>query len=105
HVLALHDCTALVPIGLVDMLRKSIALAAELGLPARDIEVTLVSATHEHTIALAGGVRVRCDAVLSEVTASDLVLVPAVDPDIASHLECNGDVPPWLAGLHRGGAD
>jgi transcriptional regulator GlxA family with amidase domain len=103
--LALHDCTALVPVGLVDMLRKAITLAAEMSVPARDIELTLVSATREREITLAGGVRLVCDAVLHEVTASDLVLVPALDPDIVIHLELNRDVPPWLRGLHDAGAD
>lgn len=28
HVLALRDCTAFVPVGLVDLLRKSAAMAA-----------------------------------------------------------------------------
>jgi hypothetical protein len=58
HVLAPRDCTAFVPIGLMDMLRKSIELAARL-------DATLVSATAERTVALAGGMRLECDAVLS----------------------------------------
>lgn len=103
HVLALHDCTALVPVGLMDMLRKSIELAGSDAV--RDVTVTLVSATRQRMITLAGGVRLECDAVLHDVTASDLVLVPAVDPDIASHLELNRDVPLWLRQLHQTGAD
>lgn len=102
HILALHDCTALVPVGLVDMLRKSVELA---GPGARELTVTLVSATRQRTITLAGGVRLECDAVLSEVTESDLVIVPALDPDVVEHLELNRAVAPWLRGLHEGGAD
>jgi transcriptional regulator GlxA family with amidase domain len=105
HVLALRDCTALVPIGLMDMLRKSIELAAQLPEPAPSLDVTLVSATTERTVALAGGVRLVCDATLDDVAASDLVLVPAVDPDIGTHLELNAAVVPWLREVYTAGAD
>jgi transcriptional regulator GlxA family with amidase domain len=102
HVLALPDCTALVPIGMVDMLRKSIELA---GPDARDLTISLVSATKQKTVTLAGGVRLRCDTTLHDVTASDLVIVPALDPDVVEHLELNRNVPPWLRSMHDGGAD
>lgn len=105
HVLALRDCTALVPIGLVDMLRKSADLAADMSNSAHGLDITLVSATRERTIALAGGLRLECDAVLDEVTGSDLVLVPALDPDIRAHLELNAPVVPWLRDIHEAGAD
>jgi transcriptional regulator GlxA family with amidase domain len=101
HVLALRDCTALVPVGLMDMLRKSIELSA----PDRTLAVSLVSASGERTVELAGGVRLHCDAVLDEITASDLVLVPAVDPEIPAHLELNAAVVPWLRDIHAAGAD
>jgi transcriptional regulator GlxA family with amidase domain len=107
HVLVLRDCTAFVPIGFADMLRKSVALASSL--PAvrsrNHLDVTLVSATKERTVPCAGGVRVRCDAVLRDVRRSDLVLVPALDPDIASHLAQNRDVVPWLRRIFLAGAD
>jgi transcriptional regulator GlxA family with amidase domain len=102
HVLALQDCTALVPIGMVDMLQKSIELA---GPDARALEINLVSATNRPTVTLAGGVRLLCDEVLTSVTASDLVIVPALDPDVIEHIELNGDVVPWLRRIHEGGAD
>ena len=43
HVLVLSDCTAFVPVGFVDMLRKSVALAALVpaASPARPIEVMI----------------------------------------------------------------
>ena len=105
HVLALRDCTAFVPIGLMDMLRKSIELAAQLPVPVPRLDVILVSATAEREIALAGGIRLVCDAALPEVTASDLVLVPAVDPDIGAHLAANAAVVPWLRDRYAAGAD
>jgi len=107
HVLALRDCTAFVPVGLVDMLRKSAALAGTLPGPVarRGIEVTLVSAGRQPTIAGIGGVRLRCDAALCEVASSDLVLVPALDPDVVEHLALNRGVVPWLRGIYDAGAD
>ena len=105
YVVALRDCTAFVPIGLMDMLRKSIELAAQLPGGGRGLVATLVSATTDRTVELAGGVRVRCDATLGEVTEGDLVLVPAVDPDVGAHLELNAAVVPWLRGMYEAGAD
>src|SRR5882724_3405684 len=98
HVLVLSDCTAFVPIGLADMLRKSAALASSLpGAKSRNqLEIALVSATKDRNVTCAGGVRLRCDAALRDVKRSDLVLVPALEPDIVAHLAQNRDVVPWL---------
>jgi len=107
HVLALRDCTAFVPVGLVDMLRKSAALAATLPGTGttRGVEVTLVSAAMQPTLAALGGLRLRCDAALRDVAGSDLVLVPALDPDVLEHLALNREVVPWLRAMHDAGAD
>jgi transcriptional regulator GlxA family with amidase domain len=48
---------------------------------------------------------VHCGTVLRDVRRSDLVLVPAVDPDIAPHLALNRDVVPWLRRIFLAGAD
>ena len=107
HVLALRDCTTFVPIGYADLLRKSIALAATLPLarPPRRVEVSLISAGKSLEVAGAGGTRVVCDARLADARKSDLVLVPAVDPDIVAHLDLNRAVVPWLRRAYLGGAD
>jgi transcriptional regulator GlxA family with amidase domain len=110
HVLALRDCPALVPVGLADMLRKADALAAErtdplVDEPGKRLAISLVSAGPERTVPLAGGIQLACDATLAEVPASDLVLVPALDPDIDEHLELNQAVVPWLRDLYAAGAD
>ena len=91
HVLVLRDCTTFVPIGYADMLRKSAALAATLPLPRPppEVQVTLVSAGKTREVMGIGGIRIVCDAALAEVRKSDLVLVPAVDPDVLAHLELN----------------
>lgn len=98
HIPVLRDCTAFVPIGYADLLRKSAALPG-----SRPIEVTLVGETRE--VVAAGGVRLRCDASLDGVRRSDLVLVPPVDPDVPAHLELNRAVVPWLRRVQRAGAD
>src|ERR1700737_5091120 len=72
HVLVLPDCTAFVPVGFVDLLRKSVALAASVpGRPARAIDVTLVSAAGGREVIGAGGIRVKCDVRMTEVRKSE----------------------------------
>jgi transcriptional regulator GlxA family with amidase domain len=107
HVLVLEDCTSFVPIGFLDMFRKSLALSASLPAPRRRRahDVVLVSATKERTISGAGGLRIQCDVALRDVRNSDLVLVPALDPELLSHLERNRAVVPWLRRIYLAGAD
>jgi len=100
HVLALRGCTAFVPLGYADLLRKSAAFA-----PERRLEVTLVSTTERRVVDGAGGLRVTCDVTLAEAGPCDLVLVPPVDPDVPANLELNRAAVPWLkrralAGAH-----
>jgi transcriptional regulator GlxA family with amidase domain len=101
HVLALRDCTAFVPIGIVDMLRK----AAMLPGARRAVEVVLVAPGGSPTVVGAGGIRIRCGQRLDETRDSDLVVVPAVDPDVVHHLDRNRAVVPWLRERYARGAD
>src|SRR5262249_55142544 len=83
HVLVLHGCAAVVPIGIVDMLRKAAVLAA--GAPRRpagEVEVSLVAPDRALAVTSAGGISIPCTTRISDVDDSDLVVVPAVDPDI-----------------------
>jgi transcriptional regulator GlxA family with amidase domain len=107
HILVLRDCTPMVPVGMADMFRKVMGLAGWVpGLKVRDdVEVSLVSAGKETAITAAGGIRLTCDATLKDVKRSDLVLVPALDPDVLEHLELNRDVVPFLKRMHLAGAD
>lgn len=97
----------MVPVGFADMFRKTAALGAMMpGLPVRgDVRAVLVSASRERTVTAAGGIRLGCDATLKDVKRSDLVIVPAVDPDVEQHLALNRDVIPWLKRAHLAGAD
>jgi transcriptional regulator GlxA family with amidase domain len=101
HVLVLRDCTAFVPVGVVDMLRKAAALPGA----RRAIDSVLVAPGNSLTVTCAAGIPVRCAARLSEIGDSDLIVVPAVDPDVVSHLELNREVVPWLRRRYARGAD
>jgi transcriptional regulator GlxA family with amidase domain len=107
HVLALHDCAPIVPVGMIDLLRKSIELAATL--PARRprprIELALVSAGERRTVAASSGLALTCDATLRTAGRCDLVVVPALDPDVFDRLARNRAVVPWLRRAHDRGAD
>jgi transcriptional regulator GlxA family with amidase domain len=106
HVLALRDCTPLVPVGVVEMLRKAAALAASLpGAKPRPIDVVLAAPGRGRTVTCAGGLELRCGVAIAGVRRSDLVVVPALDPDVLEHLALNRDVVPWLRRAHAGGAD
>jgi len=107
HVLALHDSTALVPIGLVDMLRKATQLAVSLpaARPRPTLEPTLVACGSERIVTGAGGVRIHCEATTRIVRRADVVLVPAIDPDVIEHLALNREAVGWLRRMHAGGAD
>jgi transcriptional regulator GlxA family with amidase domain len=100
HVLALRDCTAIVSVGMLELLRKSLQLTPR---PRQPVEVQLVGAERE--VVSAGGLVLRCDATLDKVHKSDLVIVPPLDPDVVEHLQRNQEVVPWLKRLYARGAD
>lgn len=101
HVLALRDCTALVSVGVVDMLRKASALAGG----DRSVDVALVAPGNSLTVSCGGDIPVRCSVRTADVKRSDLVVVPALDPDVLEHLHMNRDVVPWLRAICSRGAD
>jgi transcriptional regulator GlxA family with amidase domain len=105
HVLVLRDCTPLVPVGVADLLRKTTALVDPSRGGARRVEVRIVAPGPSLDVECAGGLCLRGDARLEDVQRSDLVIVPAVDPDLAAHLALNADVVPWLRRIFAAGAD
>jgi transcriptional regulator GlxA family with amidase domain len=105
HVLALVDCTALVPVGVMDLLRKSIELAATMPGRRPRVVARLVSATERPTVRLAGGLTLQCDATLRTAGPADVIVVPALDPDVDQHLALNQAVVPWLRRAFDGGAE
>jgi transcriptional regulator GlxA family with amidase domain len=107
QVLAFHDCAPIVPVGVLDLLRKSIDLASTLPSPKprRRIELALVAAGERRTVKGAGGLALRCDATFETAGRGDVVVVPALDPDVLEHLRRNGAVLPWLRRSYERGAD
>jgi len=107
HVLALRDSTALVPIGLMDMLRKAMEVAAMIpaARPRPILQPTLVACGPSVVVSGAGGLRVHCDTTVRSVRRSDVVLVPALDPDVVEHLAINREAVAWLRRMHAAGAD
>jgi transcriptional regulator GlxA family with amidase domain len=106
HVVVLRDCTPLVPVGIVEMLRKAVAVASDFPKARKQaIEVRLVSMGRSLTVTCAGGMKLRCDETASSVRRSHLVVVPALDPDVLEHLARNREVVPWLRRMYMAGAD
>jgi transcriptional regulator GlxA family with amidase domain len=105
HVLALLDSTAFVPVGLMDLLRKSIALAATMPGRSPSVAVKLVSAGERTELSAAGGITLKCDATLRTAGPADLIVVPALEPDLEQHLAMNRAVILWLKRAFDGGAE
>src|SRR2546421_2675461 len=107
QVLVLRDCTPIVPVGVIDLLRKASDLAATMpGLTARPtVEISLVSATDRRVVRAAGDIEIRCHTTVAEAGPADLVLAPALDPDIDEQLEKNRRAVPFLRRAHHRGAD
>jgi transcriptional regulator GlxA family with amidase domain len=49
--------------------------------------------------------RLQCDESIATVRRSDIVVIPALDPDVEEHLARNRDVVPWLQRMYLTGAD
>ena len=107
HVLVLEDCTPMLPVTFADVFRKTSGLGMLLpGLKVRgDVQVSLVSATKQRTITTAGGVRLVCDKTLGQARDAELVIVPALDPEVIAHLELNRAAVPWIRRAYARGAD
>jgi transcriptional regulator GlxA family with amidase domain len=105
QVLALSHSTALVPVGIADMLRKAADLAAMMQLPVRPVEVSLISTGKSRIVRGAGGIEVRCAATVHDALPGDLVIASALDPDVLATLEANRAAVPFLRRAFSRGAD
>jgi transcriptional regulator GlxA family with amidase domain len=55
---------------------------------------------------LSGGLfTVHCDALIGEVSKTDLVIIPAVDGDLEQALETNKEFIPWITQQYHNGAE
>lgn len=102
QLLVFADCTALVPVGMFDLLRKSSELA---GGSEPGVELSFVSATARKSVRAAGGVMLQCDGTVEDTAPAEVIVVPALDPDVAESLAKNARVLPWLARAHARGSD
>ena len=74
-----------------------------LGKPAL-FNVQLVGLTE--TVPAAGGkYTVRTDALTSDVSQTDLILIPALDGDLRQTIAANQDFLPWIVNHHQNGAE
>src|SRR5262249_57602073 len=85
HVLALVDCTAFVPVGVMDLLRKSVELAATMPGPHPDVVVKLVSAGDRVLVNGAGGLGLRCGSTLPNPGPAQVIFLPPPNPDPHPH--------------------
>lgn len=100
-VLALAEGPPIVPIGVVDLLRKSQLL----GPGERRIDVLLISGGPSTTVNCNGGIELRCDATIGEAPDLDLLIVPAIDPDIVTNLGANAAAIALVRKVYEGGGD
>src|SRR5262245_21150108 len=107
HVLALRECAPIVPVGLIDLLRKSIELAATMPSPRprRRVALELIAASEQLHVTCASGLVLRADKTLGKAGACDLAIVPALDPDVIARLEQNRAAVAWLRRAFASGAD
>lgn len=110
HILVMKNCAPIVPIGTIDLLRKSIALASTM-LPPRDrsgqptIDLTLVAAQNDLQVECAGGVRLLCDKTLRTAGRCDIAIVGALDPDVVESLALNRPAIEWVKRVYAHGSD
>ncbi|MEZ4224778.1 MAG: helix-turn-helix domain-containing protein [Polyangiaceae bacterium] len=107
QLLAFQDCTAIVPVGLFDLLRKSIELS-QVGpddASRRRVDLSLIAVGRGRKVTAAGGLELSCDGALADTAPGDAVVVPALDPDVMHSLERNQQVVPWLRQAHHAGSD
>lgn len=107
QVVALRDCTPFVPIGIVELLRKSIELAAQAPDAGhrRAVEVTLVAAGDRPVLRAQGDIELRCASSLRDAGPADVVVVSALDPDVRERLAANRDVVDHVRRAFSRGAD
>jgi transcriptional regulator GlxA family with amidase domain len=104
-ILVLEDCAPIVPVGMVDLLRKCVDLASTLPGSRPEVVSRLVSSGSSAVARAAGGVVVHCDTTLRGARGSDVAIVPALDPDILERLAQHRRVLPWLRRAFARGAD
>ncbi len=100
QLLAFPGATPIVPVGLLDLLRKVNALGA-----APLFDVSLLAASEERCIEAAGGFRINCDYTLSTAPSAELVVVCPLDAEVLDAHSQNRGLIAFLRRRYRAGAD
>jgi len=104
-ILVFEDSTALACVVPMEMLCKANEVHAMFqggGPPAFDVELVTPG---PNPVITAHGFPVTCHRTISEVTKTDLVVIPALDWDILPHLGLAKSAIPWIQAMYAGGAD
>ncbi len=106
-ILAFDDCTALGPIGPMEILYKTNPIYQDLkngsySEPFFDIQLCSAENPIVHT---ANGYPISCQRTIDQVESCDLVIIPALDEDIVEKIENNRAVLPWLVDQYEKGAE
>lgn len=67
-------------------------------------QVELVGLSKE-TPLVRGTYTIRTDRVISEVSKTDLIIIPAIDGDLRKGLEDNAELIPWISQQYKAGAE
>ncbi len=106
QVLLFEDCTPIPAIGVVDLLRKSVELTGLMQVPlARSLELELVSSGRSRRVHAAGGIEIVADVTVRDAGRADLVVVPALDPDVIARLDRNRAAVGFVKRSYQQGAD
>lgn len=104
QVLVFPASTPIVPVGLMDLLRKATQLAASLGSRKR-IDVALVAASHRNVVVAAGDLPIRCRHTLTDAPRADLVVASPVDPEVLDSLSRQPETVRFLKRAYARGSD
>jgi transcriptional regulator GlxA family with amidase domain len=97
QILVFPDSTPIVPVGLLDLLRKAGGMAMASGGSAR-VDLALVAAAGRPLVKCAGGLPIRCSHTVITAPPADYVVVSPSDPEV---LEARSRDPATIRYLRR----
>lgn len=104
-VIVLEDCTAIASVGAMELFRKSNEIHKQVHqLKDNFFEVELISPRGK-IVSTSGGFEVRCDREISELSETDILLIPALEFDIEEKLEKNHSLIAEIKRLYDQGAE
>jgi transcriptional regulator GlxA family with amidase domain len=104
QILVFPNSTPIVPVGLMDLLRKASQLARAMG-ATREIDVSFVAAAARRNVKAAGDLALRCHYTLADAPRADVVVVSPLDPEVLDTHSRSADTKRFLLKAFRRGAD